>query len=405
MKAGFKQTEIGWVPEEWEVIEIGESFSFKNGLNKESRFFGYGFPIVNYMDVFKNTFIEACLLEGKVFISSNELKSFRVTKGDVLFTRTSETPEEIAYSSVVVEDLINTVFSGFVLRARPFNERFSEQFCRFCFSNSIVRRQIVSNCTFTTRALTNGRVLSKVIVPLPPLPEQRAIAAALSDADAWIESLEALLDKKRHLKQGAMQHLLTPKEGWEVKRLGEVAEIIIGLTYTPADVREFGTLVLRSSNIQGNKLAYQDNVYVEMDLPERVLVKEDDILLCVRNGSKQLIGKCALINKDIEEQAFGAFMSIVRSQYGRYIFYYFQSSHVQRQIDENLGATINQLTNAVLKSFLIYMPPSSTEQTHIATILSDMDTELESLEQQLAKARRLKQGMMQEVLTGRVRLV
>src|SRR5690606_33776173 len=124
--------------------------------------------------------------------------------------------EEIGYSAVVTGELSNTVFSGFILRARPYNDKFSVEFCRYVFSSRIVREQIVSSASFTTRALTNGRVLSEVQLPLPPLPEQEAIASALSDADEWIENLEQLIAKKRLIKQGAMQTLLTPKEDWEV---------------------------------------------------------------------------------------------------------------------------------------------------------------------------------------------
>jgi type I restriction enzyme S subunit len=201
-----------------------------------------------------------------------------------------------------------------------------------------------------------------------------------------------------------MQELLKPKEGWEVKSLGEVGEVLIGLTYSPADVADFGTLVLRSSNIQKNKLAFTNNVFVNMHIPDRIYVKENDLLICVRNGSKDLIGKCALIDKKTEGQAFGAFMSVFRSEINKYLFYVFQSNQIQIQIDENLGATINQLTNKVLKSFLIALP-TQKERDRIASILSDMDIELDKLEEKLAKAKQVKQGMMQELLTGRVRLV
>lgn len=110
-----------------------------------------------------------------------------------------------------------------------------------------------------------------------------------------------------------MQELLSPKEGWEVKRLGEVGKILTGLTYSPLDVHDNGTLVLRSSNIQNNKLCFENNVFVKMCLPQRVIVEDGDLLICVRNGSKNLIGKCALVDKGTSGQAFGAFMSLYRS--------------------------------------------------------------------------------------------
>jgi len=188
-----------------------------------------------------------------------------------------------------------------------------------------------------------------------------------------------------------------PKD-WEIKELGEIGENIIGLTYSPNDVRDYGSLVLRSSNIQNNKLAFENNVFVEMDLPQRVIVRKNDILICVRNGSKHLIGKCALIDKQTEGCAFGAFMSVYRTQYANYIFHQFQSNIIQNQIDEVMGATINQLTNKDLATFQIPIPPTLAEQTAIATALSDADAYIAGLEKLIAKKRNIKQGAMQELL-------
>jgi type I restriction enzyme S subunit len=187
-------------------------------------------------------------------------------------------------------------------------------------------------------------------------------------------------------------------EDWEVKYLGDIGENIIGLTYEPKDVREYGHLVLRSSNIQNNKLAFGDNVFVQMDLPSRVLVKENDILICVRNGSKQLIGKCALIDSSAEGSAFGAFMSIFRTPFGNYVFHQLQSNLVQKQINQAMGATINQLTNKDIASFKIPFPIDIKEQQAIAEVLSDMDRMISQTETLIEKKKAIKQGMMQELL-------
>ena len=193
-------------------------------------------------------------------------------------------------------------------------------------------------------------------------------------------------------------------EDWDVVSLGDIGNTVIGLTYSPNDVAEYGTLVLRSSNVQKNTLAYENNVFVDMDLPERVIVKEGDILVCVRNGSRNLIGKCALIDKNAEGSAFGAFMSIYRTKQSKFIFFQFQSNVIQNQINEIMGATINQITNKDMAAFKVTLPSDEKEQTAIATILSDMDSEIQTLEQRLAKTRQIKQGMMQALLTGRTRL-
>jgi type I restriction enzyme S subunit len=194
-------------------------------------------------------------------------------------------------------------------------------------------------------------------------------------------------------------------EDWKVTRLGEIGEALIGLTYKPTDVRPNGILVLRSSNVQEGSLRFDDNVFVEVEVPDRIMVRPGDILICVRNGSRDLIGKCARIDERAEGMTFGAFMAVFRSPFHPFIFHQFQSSIIKRQIHEHLGATINQITNRSLNSFVIPLPPTESEQEAVATILSEMDEEIVTLEAELAKARVLKQGMMQELLTGRIRLL
>lgn len=185
---------------------------------------------------------------------------------------------------------------------------------------------------------------------------------------------------------------------WEVIKLSEVGESIIGLTYSPYNVKPYGKLVLRSSNVQDGKLAFKDNVYVEMDFPSRVIVKENDILICVRNGSRRLIGKCALIDKKTAGSAFGAFMSVYRSEYSTFIFHQFQSFIIQWQINETLGATINQITNKDLATFRVPLPPTKEEQANIIKVLNDADALINQIEQLLTKKRNIKTGAMQELL-------
>lgn len=203
------QTRLPGFSGEWDFPALGDLFSFKNGLNKAREFFGYGTPIVNYMDVYEKRGIFAHDLQGRVSLSNQELRAFDVRRGDVFFTRTSETADEVGKTSVMLDEPKQTVFSGFVLRARPRNNNLIDQFKKYCFSTNSVRRQITSQSTETTRALTNGRYLSAVMIALPPRYEQTAIAEVLSDMDTEIAALEERLTKTRALKQGMMQELLT----------------------------------------------------------------------------------------------------------------------------------------------------------------------------------------------------
>ncbi|WP_417679446.1 restriction endonuclease subunit S [Roseibium sp.] len=248
-------------------------------------------------------------------------------------------------------------------------------------------------------------------VPLPPLKEQQAIAEALSDADALIEGLERLIAKKRLIKQGAMQDLLTAKRRlpgfsgkWETKRLAEIGQVKTGLTYSPKNVSSYGTLVLRSSNIQNDRLAFADNVFVDLGVSDEATVRTGDLLICVRNGSRQLIGKTAMIDQRADGMAFGAFMSAYRSELNDYLVWCFQSSVIQKQVAEHLGATINQITNKTLKAIEVPLPLDDEERKAISLVLTDMDAEIQALEIRFEKARQVKEGMMQNLLTGRIRL-
>lgn len=197
---------------DWKVVPLGSLFLFKNGLNKSKSYFGYGTPIINYMDVFSRSGLRAADVKGSVDVSEREIESFSAKRGDVFFTRTSETLSEIGVASVLMEDIENSVFSGFLLRARPVDNEVDIEFKRYCFASEFVRRQIVSKGTYTTRALTNGRVLSTVLLRLPPTKaEQQAIAQVLSNMDEEIEALEFRLEKARQIKQGMTQDLLTGK--------------------------------------------------------------------------------------------------------------------------------------------------------------------------------------------------
>ena len=193
----------------WDTATIGDFLDFKNGLNKGKEFFGYGTPIVNYTDVYKKRGLKKNDVCGKVSLTRDEIRRFETQKNDVFFTRTSETPEEVGMSSVLLDNIDDCVFSGFVLRGRPKNDMFTPEYCKYCFTTEAVRNAITMGCTYTTRALTNGKQLSAIEIVVPPKPEQEAIAHSLTDIDELMLLLEKQIAKKKAIKQGAMQELLS----------------------------------------------------------------------------------------------------------------------------------------------------------------------------------------------------
>ena len=445
----MKQTEIGLIPDDWEVIKFGDKVDiFRGGSPRPiERYITTNANGINWIkigdvrpnDKYIRQTEEKIILEGKS-------RSREVKKGDFILSNS------MSFGRPYILNIDGCIHDGW-LTIQNYTECFDKEFLYYLLGSDEVFTQYVQMAAGSSVQNLNKEKVADLQLKVPPLPEQQRIAKALSDVDALISTTEKLLQKKKNIKQGTMQNLLTGKkrlpgfgdkqtdlfvpngthtkevkdvnpeqirlsakmkqtelgeipEDWEVKSLGEIAETFTGLTYSLENVYEHGTLVLRSSNIKNEQLCFEDNVFVQMSIPERAFVKENDILICVRNGSKALIGKSAIITKAAVGMAFGAFMIVLRSSIinQNYLLYIWQSDFVQKQVTDNLGATINQITNADFKKFNVIISPDKEEQTAIANVLSSMDKEIETLNTKLEKYRNLKTAMMQQLLTGKIRL-
>jgi|LNAP01.1.fsa_nt_gb type I restriction enzyme, S subunit len=423
LNPGYKKTDVGMVPEDWSTPNLGQLIhSVEYGSSAKSRPDG-DIPVLR-MGNLQNGAID---WRDLVFTNdAAEIKKYLLSAGDVLFNRTNTI--DLVGKTAIYKGERPAVFAGYLIRINENKSLLDSRFLNYVLNAYFSKKYSLKILSVAVgQANINGQKLKTYPLPLPPtLTEQQAIAEVLSEADSLIDSLEQLLIKKRHIKQGAMQGLLTGAMrlpgfersskykktelglvpiDWDVIPLRQVAQCLIGLTYSPDDVRSSGTLVLRSSNVQNGVLSYDDNVFVEMELPSRVITKKGDILVCVRNGSRQLIGKCAVIDDFGAGMAFGAFMAVLRSAESAIVFQLFQSSFLKRQISDGMGATINQITNRDMAGYKVIWPSLEAERNAIATTLSEMDDEIIAIETKLQKARHLKQGMMQELLTGRIRLV
>lgn len=186
---------------------------------------------------------------------------------------------------------------------------------------------------------------------------------------------------------------------WQTKKLGEIGESIIGLTYSPNDLDDDGIDVLRSSNIKDNRIDLGDIVRVSSKIPDKLILKSGDILICARNGSRRLIGKNAYIDSSYEGKTFGAFMCVFRTGYPKFVSYLFQTSQYQKQVERDLGPTINQVTTGNLNSFRFNFP-EKPEQQRIVSVLETWDEYLELLDKKIALKERLKKGLMSQLLSG-----
>ena len=388
----FKDTEVGRIPEDWKVKTIGDIFELKNGLNASKDCFGFGSPIINYTDVYRQKPLGRSNIKGKVFLSKSDVKRFQVQKNDVFFTRTSETPEEVGYSSVLLEDVEDCVFSGFVLRARPKLQVLAPAYCAYSFSTKQVRNAIINGCTYTTRALTNGRVLSSIPIPIPPLAEQTRIATALSNIDAIISELGELIEKKRAIKQGAMQQLLTGKkrlkgfsEPWVEKKLNELASL------------KSGKNIDLKNEVEGEYPCFGGN-----GIRAFISIYSHDGIFPIIGRQGELCGNVQLAKGKFYATEHAVVCTVNKDVDPKWLFYLLIRANLNQYKTGNAqpGLSVDKIKNAVT-----LIVPSILEQKAIASVLTSMDNEISSLESKKTKYEQIKQGMMQQLLTGKIRLV
>jgi|SaaInlStandDraft_4_1057021.scaffolds.fasta_scaffold18823_2 type I restriction enzyme, S subunit len=186
------------------------------------------------------------------------------------------------------------------------------------------------------------------------------------------------------------------RDDWEEKRLGDYGKLINGLTYSPDNIAEDGLFVLRSSNIQNGQISFHDNVYVDLEVKDEYITKENDILICVRNGSKRLIGKNILISNKLPRATHGAFMTVFRGDSNRLISHWFKSVIYYKEVHKNLGATINSINGSDLVKFKIILPQKQ-EQEKIASFLISVDTKIEQLTKKETLLQEYKKGVMQKI--------
>lgn len=421
VKQGYKQTEIGAIPEDWDYTtweKVGAGFtSGATPYRAIKRYYNGSIKWVSSGELKYNTIydtIEHISEEAKqkTNLKVHPEKTFlmAITGLEAAGTRGScavlGVPATTNQSCMAVYE----------------TDRLSTKYL-FYYYTKHGDELAFKYCQGTKQQSFTAKIVKCLPIALPSLKEQQRIAEALSDVDSMITSLEKLIEKKKAIKQGAMQELLTGKKRlpgfsgeWKSHTLGEYVDCVRGVSYNGSNdvfVSESHHTIrlLRSNNIQDAKFNGNDVQYIRRNIvKDNQMLHKYDIMVCMANGSKQLIGKNCIFSQALNgKYTFGAFMSCLRAirkdTNMNYIFELLNSTQYWNNIALLLsGSSINNLRpNDILE--MEFKFPSIEEQTAIALILSDMDNEIEALEQKLAKTRQLKQGMMQQLLTGKIRLV
>ena len=427
---------------EWKML--GELFEFKNGLNKGKNFFGKGTPIINYMDVYKRNKIYSDDLRGLVETTEDEQKRYSIKRGDVFFTRTSETKEEIGKTSVLLDDVEKGVFSGFVLRARPITELLLPEYCAYCFETYEFRKNVIRYSTYTTRALTNRTTLSNLEIPVPPIEIQNKIVKILDRFQELLSDTKGLLpleiEQRRKQYEYYREKLLTfgKEEGYalstaqhstaqhstaqhstaqqeitsnffellkeaakiadidvsdkvEWKTLGEIS--VGNLTYgSGASAIEYDGEVryVRITDIDTNGNLKEEK-FSPSEIEEKYFLNYGDILFA-RSGAT--VGK-NYIHQSGEKSIYAGYLIrlIVNQKLAlpKYIYYYINSTEYFKFVENTKSNGSQPNINAKQYSdFKIPLPPLPVQE-YIVSILDKFDALVNDLSQGLPKEIELRQ--------------
>ena len=430
---GYKQTEIGVIPEDWQICYLKEltdkSEPITYGVLKPGDYIFDGIPLLQIKDV----------IYGE--INTDELH--KISKQlDSQYSRTRLSGGEIVISLVgtigKIAHIPSSLLGANLHRNLAKISISKENISKFIFyqlnSNNI--QSAIKLTTFgSTQALLNLADLRALSLLVPPLPEQRAIAQALSDVDALIASLDKLIAKQRQLKTAAMQQLLTGKmrlpgfgggkgykqtevglipEDWESKILGEIFQLGNGFSFKSEFFSSNGPIVLTPGNfkLEGG-LYFNDRNTKRYSgfFPESTIFQKGDLLVVMTDLTPDcnLLGKPAFVDSEgiiLHNQRIGR-VNVISKNIDKFFLYLLllSSSYLNKIKEQATGSTVRHTSNKSIYSIALTIPQEIEEQRAIATVLSDIDTAITALETRRAKTQAIKQGMMQELLTGRTRLI
>ncbi len=416
MKPGYKQTEVGVIPEEWEVCPVRDKGEVITGKALAAGAPGIQRPYLRTKNVF----------DGRIDINDvltmpmtdDQFAQFRIENGDVLLNE-GQSLELVGRCAIYQDEYrepcaIQNALLRFRARAGV-SGKFASYLFRHCQQTGVFARIALQT---TSVAQLGGSRFDRLRLAWPTFPEQRAIATALSDVDALLGALDRLIAKKRDLKQAAMQQLLTGQtrlpgfEGeWEVKRLGEIADVRagpFGSSLHESDYVSVGTPIITVEHLGEFGVEYI-NLPLVSDADRqrlRAYTLELGDIVFSRVGS---VDRNALIQAAEVGWLFSGRLLRVRPNRltvnSPFLSCYFHGEDFIAAVrNVAVGQTMACLNTQILKGISVTLPPV-VEQNAIAEVFSDVDTELVALEQRREKTRAIKQGMMQELLTGRTRLI
>jgi type I restriction enzyme S subunit len=428
LKPGYKQTEIGVIPEEWPVKSLASVCDVRDGTHESPRFYEEGIPFVTSKNI-----VDGHLdLNGVSFISEQDAADFnkrsRVDRNDILMSMIGT----IGNAVLVDFEPGFCIKNVALIKPQAVDSRYLVQL----INSPPFQKYLANNLDGGIQKFIALGSLRELAVPTPSPFEQHAIAEALSDMDALIGGLDKLIAKKRDIKQAAMQQLLTGKqrlqgfggrrrvkqrplgavpEDWDLKRLGAISTMSGRIGWQGLKQSEFtqdadDPFLITGMNFKDGKIRWQEVYHIPTSRYEEatnIQLRGDDVLM-TKDGT---IGKLLYVDEIPYpgKASLNSHLLVFRPLAGAYVpkflFYQLSSKVFLEYVDLNKsGSTFYGITQEAVSNYKAYLP-AIPEQTAIANALSDMDADIGALEKKRDKTRALKQGMMQELLTGRTRLV
>ncbi len=271
-----------------------------------------------------------------------------------------------------------------LMKATPDTSRINKEYFWYYLNSPIFQDNLLAVASRSAQDGFSKDDIANFQVPTPPISNQQKIVTKLDAIFAEIEkavvATEANINDAEALFQSYLREIFEHgKENWKEIKLNEIAEYFNGLTYSPKDVSDSGIIVLRSSNVQNDKLDFNDIVRVNLKVKDKIIVRDGDILMCSRNGSKRLVGKTATIMNLNETMTFGTFMMIVRSKFNPFLEWFFKSNTFKKQISGGEVTMINQITRYLLDDVSLHLPEDN-EIDEVTKKISDIFIQSRSLQ-------------------------
>lgn len=386
------------LPDGWTAKPLGELFEFKNGFNADKSMYGKGKKFINVMEVINKQSLYEKDIPGQVDIPDDSFSLYSVVKGDVLFNRTSETPDEIGLTAVYLDDQPVT-FGGFVIRARPIGKDLDTDFCKYCFSAGAVRKEIIKRGQGAIRANIGQGDLSDVFLQIPSKSEQKKIAKILSTWDEAIEKNRATTEvltglKQNLLRQTIYRNQVHHKTGWSLKPVSELFEIL--------DNKRKPLNSTQRQNMQGDIPYYGANGQVGTVAD---FIFDEPLILLAEDGGYFDEYKTRPIAYRVFGKSWVNNHAHVLKAKTNFSFDYLYFALVHKNIMPFLnGGTRAKLNKAVLEEIEIPIPDKIEEQSSIANLFNSMEKKEILLKKQTALLLKQKQGLMQQLLTGKKRV-